>query len=946
MDCHWDIMPGAEESGGDPGAEMLKAAKGGDLQAVKLFLDEHKVSVDLQNSSGKSALMLTKDVSLAAMLLDRNAKVDLKDKKGKTAHALLKKGKAAQPCDKEMSALLISSGATDTDTVLLAAQRVDLEAVRRHLDLGVPVDAQGWSDMQKSLGRKDMLALLLGRGYSEDLAWLAHVPSAFLTLTLILTLTLTLTLILTLTLTLTLTLKESRTADDGPKYLDGDLAKDSLVLAVAAELDEEEFGNMVAGLVAPKLASAPHEAFNELVHWMEETDKRTRKLRSPDPRSADEHADLFVRLQLAAAALLENVTGKASVMILTTHTDEQVRQLLSNPKSVVAINTALRVSAKELFAQPVMQRYVEHVWIGEDLQYELRELSTSWIEVFTPEGLARRIWLVLLLLVNLLLLPVVALVPPLDKMLVAIDTVAREKAIKELKNIAEARSRAAFSPFFFRYLLRLPLVKFYLSFTAQLALALIFTLLPSATMHTTTAVSLLLLWMASGIVWEAKQAKDDVRKHFADYLNRYDIAALALSTATLLIAAATLQNWEADNPLREYWASTRALAILFLWLRTLRLLLVSPTFGPYALMFNRMLFNDVLYFIVLLSFLLVAIGAAWYALLESTTYGYIGHSKHGEPWREFSPAAVIEADGCADELGGIDLLTIIFSLLEGALTGSDLFDCARSSTEAPFASWMLSFFFVLLTVILLINMLIAMCGTCASNTRPHCAYNMPRLCWNRMSKTFDNIAEAASTNYLFLKAQMTISLAQEAPTPPPFYVLAFPTSAALWVWKFVARKEAALEAAAAPEPAATAAATRKSHKDKADPGKNTEKRFSLARIKRIAAALRRFASQHSRETLAKAVTEYVIDRQAEVAQEERWRTSMQRKMDQNNRSCRELIETANREMTTNQEQIMSNQKQNLTNQEQMKANQQSIETQLQELRNALLNNNQIVSTPV
>ena len=230
------------------------------------------------------------------------------------------------------------------------------------------------------------------------------------------------------------------------------------MLAVAAELDEEEFGNMVAGLVAPKLASAPHEAFNELVHWMEETDKRTRKLRSPDPRSADEHADLFVRLQLAAAALLENVTGKASVMILTTHTDEQVRQLLSNPKSVVAINTALRVSAKELFAQPVMQRYVEHVWIGEDLQYELRELSTSWIEVFTPEGLARRIWLVLLLLVNLLLLPVVALVPPLDKMLVAIDTVAREKAIKELKNIAEARSRAAFSPFFFRYLLRLPLV--------------------------------------------------------------------------------------------------------------------------------------------------------------------------------------------------------------------------------------------------------------------------------------------------------------------------------------------------------------------------------------------------------------------------------------------------------------------------------------------------------
>ena len=226
-----------------------------------------------------------------------------------------------------------------------------------------------------------------------------------------------------------------------------------------------------------------------------------------------------------------------------------------------------------------------------------------------------------------------------------------------------------------------------------------------------------------------------------------------------------------------------------------------------------------------------------------------------------------------------------------------------------------------------------------------------------MSKTFDNIAEAASTNYLFLKAQMTISLAQEAPTPPPFYVLSFPMNAALWVWKCFARKEAALEAAleeaSAPKPAATAAATRESHEDKVDPGKDTEEKFSLVRthvrtshFKRVAVALRRLASQHTRETLAKAVTEYVVDHQAEVAQEERWRTSMQRKMDQANRSCRALIETATHEMTSNQVQMMSNQKQNLANQEQMKANQKRIEIQLQEICDALFKKNQIVSTPV
>ena len=240
-------------------------------------------------------------------------------------------------------------------------------------------------------------------------------------------------------------------------------------------------------------------------------------------------------------------------------------------------------------------------------------------------------------------------------------------------------------------------------------------------MHSTTAVSLLLLWMAGGIVWEAMQAKGDVHAHFADYFNRYDLAALVLCTATLLMAAATLHDgMSATTALTdEYWASTRALAIFFLWLRTLRVLLVSPTFGPYALMFNRMLFNDVLYFLVLLGFLLVGIGASWYALLESTAYAYSGLSDPREPWREHSPAAVIEAEGCADELGGIDLVTIIFRLLEGALTGSDFFDCARSSTEAPFASWVLSFVFVLLTVVLLINMLIAMCGTCAPRTHAH-----------------------------------------------------------------------------------------------------------------------------------------------------------------------------------------------------------------------------------
>jgi len=877
----------------DHGAAMLEAAKQGDLKIFRMCLEK----VALTTREYTTALMCTKDTEVAALLLERGADVHEVDKSGKTALELTD--------DMDMAALLMSWGAKDS--VLLAEQRGDLEAMRRYLDSGVSVDSQAWSKLEKTLGKEDTMALLLGRGASKDI--------------------------------------QAQAKDLGYK----DLAKDDSlgglgkgpgwVLAVASELDEDQLGKMVAGLTVPH---KPHDAFSTLIHWMEEAEQRTRALRSADPRSADEHADLFVRLQLAVAAFLEDLPGDSSEISETEETDMKVQQLLSTEECVHAINIALRVNAKELFAQPVMQRYVEYVWQGKDLQYELIQINSSWKN--HPSGtswenqlydsftvLCRRTMLVLIVLVNLLLLPVIALVPPLERVLKGRTVYGKQV-----------------------YVLQLPLVKFYLGFTAQLSLALIFTLLPATIMHSTTAVSLLLLWMASGIVWEAKQGlvgDMGMRGHFADYFNRYDLAALVLSTATLLLAAGKLHNGvstvttdlqetlDIQRP-DEYWASTRALAILVLWLRTLRVLLVSPTFGPYALMFNRMLFNDVLYFLVLLGFLLVGIGAAWYALLESTTYGYSGLSVPGEPWREYSPAAVIEAEGCADELGGIHLITIIFRLLEGALTGSDFFDCARSSTEAPFASWVLSFVFVLLTVVLLINMLIAMCGTCASNTCPHCAHDMLFLCSYRMSKTFDNISEAASTNYLFLKAQMTLSLAQELPTPPPLYVLSFPSEllcATLWLVKRLAPKGSGLQIWATKPSCFVRWATR------TDPGQDTAT-TALSENSTRERTLQRRASKRSRkimtegdtiQTRAKAITEYVLAHQADVAQEERWRTSMQRKMDHNHRSFRELVVKANKESQRNQKQYLANQvqmkanqKQNLANQVNMMENQKKILAEL------------------
>ena len=234
-----------------------------------------------------------------------------------------------------------------------------------------------------------------------------------------------------------------------------------------------------------------------------------------------------------------------------------------------------------------------------------------------------------------------------------------------------------------------------------------------------------------------------------------------------------------------------------------------------------------------------------------------------------------------------------------------------------------------------------------------------------MSRTFDNIAEAASTNYLFLMAQMAIGFAQEPPTPPPLYVLSFPSElvcAALWLVESFAPKAHWLHTWA----------TRKSWLERvsldweamADKGKDadaTDTAYSIAYSDRASSVLRdkvRHAArrrpssnrrtltrtlnaEEKRKSIAKAITEYVLDHQADVAHEERWRTTMQRKMDQNNRSFREFIV---REMKANQAVVngyfqdlrrenMELHTERKANQEQMKANQdQMIANQDRNLR--------------
>ena len=478
---------------------------------------------------------------------------------------------------------------------------------------------------------------------------------------------------------------------------------------------------------------------------------RAREKRYSDPRSADEHQALFARLQLAAAACVQHdESGKA-------RGEKDVQELLGSGDGHKALEHAVQIEAKELLAQPVVQgRYIMFAWRG---PFDMDDPDIDWIQ--------RSVVVIVFLLNLLFLLPLVALVPALEPWLT-----------KKL-DLGDGVSM---------YFLQLPVVKFGLECAADLALALMLTIIPAADLATAPVAPLLLVWVGSGLLREACQIKGQasgsvaasartqrlalVRKEFArtragvkgnggfgltrilrfgkicyaaslvarrwlaclldrlaaywaDHINRLDATALLFSFAALVASLSSTDDNEHETATTARLAggggsatagtatSLRAAAVLLLWFRLFRVLLISPRFGPFVLMFFRMLFGDLLNFMVLLFFLLVAFATSWTVLLAPPPNSLVAQQLSGveQNWRwTISPVAYLETAGCADELGGVDFFSTLQTLLEGALTGNDFFECARDSTESPWAAWALSLVFVTLTTVLLLNMLIAMCA--------------------------------------------------------------------------------------------------------------------------------------------------------------------------------------------------------------------------------------------
>ena len=163
-----------------------------------------------------------------------------------------------------------------------------------------------------------------------------------------------------------------------------------------------------------------------------------------------------------------------------------------------------------------------------------------------------------------------------------------------------------------------------------------------------------------------------------------------------------------------------------------------------------------------------------------------------------------------------------------------------------------------------------------------------------MAKTFDNISEASATNYLFLFAQRTLALQNEAPTPPPLNALGLPCKAIclpckaiclLWDW-LRTEKQVYSKLEDAP--------TAKDHTYKASYNRVAvqSEAAKVAEIVAVEFPLFTPISIAERITpLADTITAYIIDHQDDSAQEDRWRTTMKRDMGQSFRKVKEEMQS-------------------------------------------------------
>ena len=157
--------------------------------------------------------------------------------------------------------------------------------------------------------------------------------------------------------------------------------------------------------------------------------------------------------------------------------------------------------------------------------------------------------------------------------------------------------------------------------------------------------------------------------------------------------------------------------------------------------------QDVLRCLLLLSVVLVAFSAALTAL-------YREHRHRPDPTQYFGGGDGIASDaGCGDEIGVLlsQPHRAFWLLFEGGITGDGYFECVRASSHPLFGRLLMDIYLVV-SVVLLLNMIIAMMG-----------------------KTFDSVWSEleATSRFQFVRAVHSWSIHTVAPPPLNFLKLPY-----------------------------------------------------------------------------------------------------------------------------------------------------------------------------
>eukprot|EP00966_Prymnesium_polylepis_P041780 970105-Prymnesium_polylepis.1 len=258
----------------------------------------------------------------------------------------------------------------------------------------------------------------------------------------------------------------------------------------------------------------------------------------------------------------------------------------------------------------------------------------------------------------------------------------------------------------------------------------------------------LLAWTMSAIVGHTRLIKFvGVKPYFDDIHNPFDLISMILSLGGLVLNVCTEHllgdasmmppGCTSDSIVPLAGRELLSLAVLMNWIKLTRLLRLHNKFGPLMLMVMRMIVDLFTWLIIAI----IPILAFTFALhtLYRDPYSYENRAGEDDDCAFMVPDTTFESSGDG----------FIF-LIEAMLSADGKYRCFRESSQPIWGTGYMMLF-TLLTVIMLVNMLIAL-----------------------MAKTFDNVFEKQEMHFLYLKVRTIDCWMRYADMPPPLNALSIP----------------------------------------------------------------------------------------------------------------------------------------------------------------------------